>query len=195
MIYGHLMGITSGGGNTRIMQFMVRTATPPLDTVEEIRAAVRSVDPTLAVANVQTMEDVVADDGTEMAFTMVLLAIAALVALLLASVGIYGVLSYVVGRRTNEIGIRMALGARAAEVSRMVVRQGGAVVLIGLAIGVIGALALTRVMEAILFNVSPTDPVTYIGVTVFLLAIGLLATYLPARRAAEVDPVEALRAD
>jgi len=100
-----------------------------------------------------------------------------------------------VGRRTNEIGIRMALGARSAEVSRMVVRQGGTVVLIGLAIGLMGALALTRVMEAILFDVSPTDPATYAVVTVVLLGIGLLATYLPARRAASVDPVEALRAD
>ncbi len=149
----------------------------------------------LAVAHVRTMEALVADSGAQMAFTMVLLGIAAAIALSLGSIGIYGVLSYVVGQRTNEIGIRMALGARAAEVSRMVVRQGGTVVLIGLAIGLIGALALTRVMEAILFDVSPTDPVTYIGVTVFLLAIGLLATYLPARRAAEIDPVEALRAD
>ena len=89
----------------------------------------------------------------------------------------------------------MALGARAADVSRMVVRQGGTVVLIGLAIGLIGALALTRVMGTILFNVSPTDPATYTVVTVFLLSIGLLATYLPARRAADVDPVEALRAE
>ena len=141
------------------------------------------------------MEAVVADSGAEMAFTMVLLAIAALIALLMASVGIYGVLAYVVGRRTGEIGVRMALGARASQVSLMVLRQGGKVVLIGLAIGLVGALALTRLMEAILFNVSPTDPATYVGVTVLLLAIGLLATYLPARRAAGVDPMEALRAD
>ena len=128
-------------------------------------------------------------------FTVVLMGAFSLMAILLALVRIYGVISYGVSQRTQEIGIRMALGARAAEVSRMVVRQGGTVVLIGLAIGLIGALALTRVMGAILFNVSPTDPATYAVVTVVLLAIGLLATYLPARRAASVDPVEALRAD
>jgi len=126
---------------------------------------------------------------------MTLLVLASAIALFLGSVGIYGVLAYVVGRRTSEIGIRMALGARASEVSRLVVRQGGRLVVIGLAIGLIGTLALTRVMEAILFNVSPRDPATYAAVTVLLLAIGLLATYLPARRAASVDPVEALRAD
>ena len=196
MVYSHLSGTRVGAfPGPRTMQFMVRTATPPLGVVEDIRAAIHSVDPTLAVAHVQTMQEVVADDGSEMAFTMVLLAIAAVVALLLASIGIYGVVTYVDGRRTSEIGIRMALGARAAEVSRMVVRQGGTVVLVGLAFGLMGALALTRVMEAILFNVSPMDPVTYVGVTALLLAVGLLATYLPARRAAAVDPVEALRAD
>ena len=184
-----------GGRRIREMTFVVLGAVPPLDLVEGVREVVRSVDPTLAVAHIQTMEAVVADSGAEMAFTMVLLAIVALVALLMASVGIYGVLTNVVGRRTGEIGVRMALGARASEVSRMVVRQGGKVVLIGLAIGLVGALVLTRVMEAILFNVSPTDPATYVGVTVFLLVIGLLATYLPARRAAGVDPAEALRAD
>ena len=183
------------GRNIREMTFVVLGAVPPLDLVEGVREVVRSVDPTLAVAHVQTMEAVVADSGAEMAFTMILLAIAALVALLMASMGIYGVLAYLVGRRTGEIGVRMALGARASDVSRMVVRQGCKVVLIGLAIGLVGALVLTRLMEAILFNVSPTDPGTYAGVTAFLLAIGLLATYLPARRAAGVDPVEALRAD
>ena len=192
MVYGPL---PSDLGNARTMRFLLRTATPPLGLVEEVRTAVQSIDPMLAVARVQTMEEIVGDSGAQMAFTMVLLAIAAAMALSLGSIGIYGVLSYVVGQRTSEIGIRMALGARAAEVSRMVVRQGGTVVLIGLAIGLIGAFALTRVMEAILFNVSPTDPATYVVVTVFLLAIGLMATYLPARRAAEVDPVEALRAD
>ncbi len=184
-----------GGRRIREMTFVVLGAVPPLDLVEGVREVVRSVDPTLAVAHVQTMEAVVDDSGAEMAFTMVLLAIAALVAVLMASVGIYGVLAYVVGRRTGEIGIRMAVGARASEVRRMIVRQGGTVVLMGLAIGLVGALALTRLMEAILFNVSPMDPATYVGVTVFLLAIGLLATYIPARRAAGVDPMEALRAD
>ncbi|MCH7933577.1 MAG: ABC transporter permease [Gemmatimonadetes bacterium] len=184
-----------GGRRVREMTFVVLGAVPPLDLVEGVREVVRSVDPTLAVAHIQTMEAVVADSSAETAFTMILLAIAALVALLMASMGIYAVLAYVVGQRTSEIGVRMALGARASEVSGMVVRQGGKVVLIGLAIGLVGALVLTRVMEAILFDVSPTDPVTYVGVTAFLLAIGLLATYLPARRAAGVDPVEALRAD
>ena len=137
----------------------------------------------------------VGDSVGRVSFTTLLLGIAAGVALFLGAVGIYGVISYAVSERTGEIGVRMALGARAAEVSRMIVRQGGTVVLVGLAIGLIGALALTRVMEVFLFNVSPTDPSTYAGVVVFLLGVGSLATCLPARRAAGVDPVAALRAD
>ena len=186
---------TVGGTNVCRMRFVIRTAVPPLGLIDEVRDVVRSVDPTLAIAHVQAMEEVVADARAQMAFTMVLLAIASVVALLLGSIGIYGVLAYVVGRRTNEIGVRMALGARASEVSRMLVRQGATVVLVGLAVGLAGAFALTRLMSTILFNVSPTDPATYAAVVSFLFAVALAATYLPARKAASIDPVEALRAD
>ena len=179
----------------RAMTMTVRTDGDPYSLILGIRAAVAELDPDLPITDLRSMEDVLGDSVRRTSFTMTLLVLAAVIALFLGSVGIYGVLSYVVGRRTGEIGVRMALGARAAEVSRLVVRQGGTLVLIGLGIGLIGALALTRVMDAILFNVSPTDPVTYVGVTVLLLAVGLLATYLPARRAAMVDPVEALRAE
>ncbi len=113
----------------------------------------------------------------------------------LACVGVYGVLSYVVGQRRKEIGVRMALGVGPVEVSRLVLKQGGRLVFVGLAIGLIGAITLTRSMEGILFNVSPSDPATHAAVTGLLLVIGLLATYLPARRAARVDPVDALRAE
>ena len=173
----------------------VRTDGDPNSLIPGIRAAVEELDPDLPITDLRSMEDVLGDSLSRASFTMTLLVLASAIALFLGSVGIYGVLSYVVGQRTGEIGVRMALGARAAEVSRLVLRQGGKLVLIGLAVGLIGALALTRVMESILFDVSPTDPVTYVGVTVLLLAIGLLATYLPARRAASVDPVEALRAE
>ena len=130
-----------------------------------------------------------------MAFTMVLVVIGGIAALLLGVVGSYGVIAYVVGRRTSEIGVRMALGARASDVKTMVLRQGGSVVVVGVLIGLVGAFALTRLMDAMVFGVSPTDPATYVAASLGLLVIALLATYVPARRAADVDPVEALRAD
>jgi ABC-type antimicrobial peptide transport system permease subunit len=119
----------------------------------------------------------------------------AVVALLLASVGIYGVLSYVVGQRTQEIGIRMALGAQRGDVLRVFLRDGARMTLIGVAAGGIAALALTRLMASILFEVKPTDPVTFGGVAVLLCAIALLASYIPARRAASVEPMQALRSE
>jgi ABC-type antimicrobial peptide transport system permease subunit len=160
----------------------VRTATAPLGLVDAVRTTVRAMDATLPVAHVQTMEDYVRAARAPMAFTMVLLALAGVTALLLGVVGIYGVIAYVVGRRTAEIGIRMALGARAANVKGMVLRQGGSVALLGVLFGLVGALALTRVMASVLFGVSPTDPATYVAASIGLLVLTLLATYVPARR-------------
>ena len=177
------------------MTIVMRTATPPLELVEAVRNTVRSLDANVPVAHIQTMEGVMSSARAQMAFTMVLLAIAGMVALALESIGIYGVLAYVVSQRTSEIGIRMALGARPEDVRHMIMRQGGAVVLVGLGIGLAGAFTLTRVMEAVLFNVSATDPATYIGVSIGLLAIALLATYVPARKAAGANPVDALRVE
>ena len=130
-----------------------------------------------------------------MAFTMLLLIIAAAVALTLGAVGVYGVISYVVGQRRSEIGVRIALGARGGQVRRMVLGQGTRVAAVGVLLGLGGAMALTRLMGSLLYGVAPTDPITYGSVSVVLFVVTLLAAYLPARRAAAVDPVEALRAE
>jgi predicted permease len=143
----------------------------------------------------EPMERIVADSIARQRFTMILFTGFAVVALLLASVGIYGVLSYVVGQRTQEIGIRMALGAQRGDVLRVFLRDGARMTLIGVAAGGIAALALTRLMASILFEVKPTDPVTFGGVAVLLCAIALLASYIPARRAASVEPMQALRSE
>jgi predicted lysophospholipase L1 biosynthesis ABC-type transport system permease subunit len=126
-------------------------------------------------------------------FSMILLGGFALLALILASVGIYGVVSYLVAQRTNEIGIRMALGAQRGDVLKMIVGQGAKMALLGVAFGIAAALALTRLMSGMLFGVTPTDPLTFFAVAALLVAVALLACYIPARRASRVDPVVALR--
>jgi predicted permease len=195
MIYLPIIGVDAVAEvwEPRRMTFALRTAGEPEQLVGAVRSATWSVDPNLPIANIQTMERVLSDATTQTAFSMVLLAVAAAVALLLGAVGIYGVVSYIVSQRMGEIGVRMALGAGAADVSSMVLRQGTSVAAIGIGLGLAGAFALTRLLEAMLFGVSPTDPVTYGSVSVVLLGIALLATYLPARRASHVDPVTALR--
>ena len=158
-----------------------------------VRAAIWSADPNLPVANVRTLEQIVAGASARTGFTMLLLLIAAAVALLLGTVGLYGVISYVVSQRTQEIGVRMALGADRAAVSRMVVRQGLGMTLVGIAAGLAGAFAFTRLLATFLFGVGPTDPVTFAAAAALLLATALVASYLPARRAASVSPLQALR--
>ncbi|MEE8585176.1 MAG: FtsX-like permease family protein [Acidobacteriota bacterium] len=147
------------------------------------------------MSEVRALEQIVSDAQAPAAFNLFLLALAAAVALILGAIGVYGVLSYMVSRRTGEIGIRMALGARAADVNRMVLGRGAAVAALGIVLGLVGAAALTRFMSAMLFGVSPTDPATYATVAVVLVLTALLAAYLPARRAASIDPIEALRAE
>lgn len=177
------------------MNLVVRTASTPAAFAPSVRAAVWEVDPRVPITDVETMSRVVADATSRAGFTMLMLVIAAGVALLLGSVGIYGVISYGVTQRRQEIGVRMALGAESQGVAGMVVRQGAVVAAIGLAVGVAAALGVTRVMEALLFEVSPTDPPTFGFVVALLFTVAVVASWVPARRAASVDPAIALRAE
>jgi predicted permease len=185
---------SDGAETRRTMSYAVRTAR--LDTaalVDEIRTVVWSVNPNLPVANVRTLGEILDASMARTAFTLVMLAIASAFALVLGAVGIYGVISYAVSRRTREIGVRMALGARRSDVSRMVLRDGVVLTCIGVAIGLAAAAGLSRLMSALLYGVSPVDAVTYTVVSVALGAVALSASYLPARQAASVPPTEALR--
>ena len=139
------------------------------------------------------MDQIIADSLAERRFSMILFGAFAALALLLASVGIYGVISHVVGQRTHEIGIRMALGARRLDVLRLILVGAGRLALIGVALGLVCALSLTSLMANRLYGVSPQDPITFVAVPSILIAVALLASYLPARRATKVDPMTALR--
>jgi len=160
---------------------------------DSIRRVVQSHDPQSVIFKPQTMNDVIAGSLAQPCFSMILLNAFAVVALLLASIGLYGVISYLVGQRTHELGIRMALGARQLNVLCLVIGQAMRLVLIGLALGLIGAFALTRLVQQLLFQVKPTDPLTFGVVSFVLVAVALLACWLPARRAARVNPMVALR--
>ena len=175
------------------MNLAIRTTGKATDLTGAVRAVLAGLDRDLPVFRVNTMEQYVADSMTLRRFTMTLLGIFAVLALVLASVGLYGVLSYSVTQRSHEIGVRMALGARAADVLRLVVRQGMVLAGLGIALGLLGAFALTRVMKTLLFGVSAADPLTYLVIAGLLAGIALLACWLPARRATRVDPMIALR--
>ncbi len=163
--------------------------------LNEIRQAVWSVDPNLPLARIGTLGDLYDASIARTSFTLIMLGIAGVMALLLGTVGLYGVIAYSVSQRTREIGIRLALGAQQKEVTGMFVRQGLLLTGIGVAFGLVAAFATMRLMSSLLFHVSPVDPVTYAAVTFGLVAAALLASYLPSRRAANVNPVEALRAE
>jgi predicted permease len=181
---------------TRAAAFAVRTNRAGTGTLlSEIRQAVWSVNAALAVANPETMRETVGRSMARTSFTLVMLGIAGAMALLLGLIGIYGVIGYAVSQRTREIGIRLALGARPADVRRMFVRYGLGLCAMGIAIGVGAAAALTRVMKSLLFGVAPMDPVTFAAVPVALLAATLAASYLPARRVSAIDPVRCMRAE
>jgi ABC-type antimicrobial peptide transport system permease subunit len=162
---------------------------------EEIRAAVRSVNPAIPVGQERTMRDLYAASLARTSFTLVLLGIAGAMALALGVIGIAGVVAYVVAQRTREIGIRTALGARPGQLERMFVKQGLALCGAGVAVGFVAALALGRLMQSLLFGVGPLDPVAYLSALGVTLAAAALATYVPARRAATIDPIETLRAE
>ena len=177
----------------RSMMLTVRSAIEPTSLVGAIRREVHALDPSVPLYQVRTMEQVVAETTATQRFSMLLQLLFALIALSLAAVGLYGVLAFTVARRTAEIGIRMALGAQRSDVQRMVVGQGMGIVALALAVGVGGALATGRLLGGLLYGVSPGDPVTYAIVVGVLLAVALFACWIPARRAARIDPMEALR--
>lgn len=180
----------------RAMTLVLRSnGVPPETLAGSLRRILTSMDPNVPLGNVRTMDDVVARSMTRLSFTMMLLGIAAAMALILSAIGIYGVISYIVGRRTGEIGIRMALGAHASRVGRLVVMQSVRLAVIGIIVGIASTLLITRLLSSVLFDVSPTDPVTLAAVSAIMLAIAVLASYVPAQRAMRVDPAEALRAE
>lgn len=177
----------------RTMSLVIRGTQDPSQLVSVVRSEVRALDPTLPVSNAKTVSQMIDERMSPKRLMTYVLAVFALSALLLASIGIYGVMSYAVSQRTQEIGIRMALGARAIDVLKLVLKNGMALALIGVGIGLAGAFALTRLLESQLFQVTPTDKLTFIAVASSLIVVALLACYLPARRATKVDPLVALR--
>jgi putative ABC transport system permease protein len=187
--------VPAGTGLLRAPYIAVRTASAPSAVVGAVRGVLRELDPSLPIAQVLTLDDVVAASEARPRFMTLVLTAFGAVSLLLAAVGIYGVIAYSVAQRTKEIGIRIALGAQPAAVLARVLRGGLALTIGGLLLGVGGALALARLLSAFLFGVTPTDPATYIGVSLLLGAIATLASYLAARRATQVDPLVALRAE
>jgi putative ABC transport system permease protein len=179
----------------RSMFLAVKAGGDPLGLVNAVRNEVWAVDRDLPVSQIKTMDQLMSDAVAEpRAYTLLLGALGA-VALLLAAVGIYGVMSYAVTQRTHEIGVRMALGAQSGAVLRLVVGAGLKLALLGMAIGLLAAFALTRLMSKLLFDVSATDPVTFALIALLLMGVAMLSCYLPARRATKVDPITALRCE
>jgi predicted permease len=185
----------SSGGPWRSfpMTLVVRCASNPSSLVSAVTNAIRQVDSEVPVRDIFTMDELVATSLSQQRFTLLLLGAFAVLALMLAAIGIYSVLSYSVRRRVQEIGIRLALGARISDVLRMIVIEGMRPTLLGVTIGVVGALALGQVMSSLVYGVKPTDPLTFLAVAVVLAVVALSATIIPAYRAAKVDPMVALR--
>jgi putative ABC transport system permease protein len=172
---------------------VVRTEGDPLNVIGAVKSQIWSVDPNQPVASIATMDQVLESSIAPRRFNMLLIVVFAAVALALAAVGIYGVISYTVSQRTHEIGIRVALGAKSSDVMMLVVGQGMALALAGVGLGLLGAFVLTRLMSTLLFGVSATDGATFTTVALLLTAVALAACVLPARRATKVDPMIALR--
>jgi predicted permease len=175
------------------MAVVVRTAGEPTSLVRAVRDEILAVDKEQPVFGVRTMSQIVSNSIARQRLSATLLGVGAGLALLLASIGIYGVLAYAVTQRTHEIGVRLALGARAADVLGLVIRQGMGLALIGVSAGLFGALGLTRLLSGFLYGVSATDPLTFLTVALLLVGVAFLACYVPARRATKIDPMEALR--
>ena len=194
MAYYPLPGVARGERVPAAMRYVVR-APNAAALSGAVREAVRGLDPTLPIAEIETLETLVGRARGERAFVMILLAIAAGLALLLGSVGLYGVVSYMVAQRRREIAVRMAVGAQVADVRRLVLTEAGGLALLGAVVGIGAAVALTRRLQALLFETSPLDPLVFVAVSTLLVGICLLASWLPARRAARIEPLAALRAE
>jgi putative ABC transport system permease protein len=179
----------------RSLEVVVRTNGPPMAVAPQVRGIVRDLDPNLPIVQLRTVQQAIAEGVAAQRFIMTLLMVFAGLAVALAAIGIYGVLSYLVGQRTRELGVRMALGAEQRVVRSLVMRQAIAQVVPGLVMGAVGALLLSRLLASQLHGVSPTDPLTFAAVILLLFTVAMLASYLPARRAARVDPMIALRAE
>jgi putative ABC transport system permease protein len=177
----------------KVMTVVVRTTTPPLSLVPAVRGVLHRIDKDQPMAKISTMDQLVATSLVRSRFMMLLLSVFAGLALVLACVGTYGVMAYSVAQRTREIGIRMALGAQKSDMVTMVINQGLRLALIGVGVGIAAAFVLTRLLSGFLYGVRPTDPLTFITVSLVLTGVALLACYVPARRAMRVDPMVALR--
>jgi putative ABC transport system permease protein len=175
------------------MTIVVRTANEPLALVSAVRNELQQMDPEQPMAAVSTMDQLLAGTLSRSRFTMLVLGVFAALALVLACVGIYGVIAYSVTQRTQEFGIRMALGANRRDVFRLVFGQGGRLILLGTGLGIVAALIITRLMATLLYGISATDPLTFATVALLLALVALAACYIPARRATRVDPIVALR--
>jgi putative ABC transport system permease protein len=190
---GQLSAPTAGGWRSFSMTLVVRSSAKPASLVSAVSNAVHDVDRDIPVRNVLTMDELVTTSLSQQRFNLMLLSAFAVLALILAAIGIYSVLSYSVRRRVQEIGIRLALGARISDVLRMIVIEGMRPTLLGVTIGIVGALALGQVMSSLVYGVKPTDPLTFLAVAMVLAVVALSATIIPAYRAARVDPMVALR--
>jgi hypothetical protein len=194
MVYAPLQGPTPTAWRVTSPGYVVKTTRAEV-IAPEVRALIQEVAPEAPMYRVYTLDNLAARSMIELSFTLLTLSIVSALALFLGAVGLYGVLSCVVAERTREIGVRMALGATAAAVRRMVVTQGARAVGVGIAVGLLAALATTRALGSLLFGVAPVDATTFAAMAFLMLVIGGLAAYLPARRASRVDPCESLRSD
>jgi ABC-type antimicrobial peptide transport system permease subunit len=179
----------------RAMNVVLRSGSDPAALTSAVRKQIRDIDPDLPLYNVRTMEQRVDESLARRRFSMLLLTLFACLALGLAAIGIYGVIAFLVSQSTREVGIRMALGATPREILMLIVRQGLVVAVLGVAAGLAGAFVLTRFMNTLLFGVHPTDPLTFVAIAAALAMVAVLASYVPARRAARVDPMVSLRSE
>ena len=180
---------------SRAMNVVVRSATEPAGLTGAVTREIRTLDPDLPIYKMRTMEERVEASLAERRFSMLLLTLFAVLALGLAAIGIYGVMSYLVGQGTREFGIRLALGAAPRDLLLLVVRQGMSIAVVGMVLGLAGAFALTRFMRTLLYGVQASDPVTFAAIAATLTLVALVACFVPARRAARIDPIVSLRTE